>query len=577
MHELLAPILYVLDQDCVAASTRDSVVANCLSPTYVEHDAFVIFSAVMKYAKEWYQFNDEVFTRPNRNPNVHKSDTAVEAAKLTPVVAKCHRIHHHLLRTLDPELYKHLEGLGIEPQLYGIRWVRLLFGREFRLPELLVLWDGLFAEDPSLRIVDYVCVAMMMRIRNQLLTSDDSDCLHLLMRYNTVPATAQDIAGILSNAVYLRDNFSTEGGHAILSKLAQEAGVPMPVMQMPSPSPSLRSDRPQVQTIESFVSDVARGVIDTTGALGINKAILSTVADIKRNMNHLQSSAGIVPPMSPRLRASNSHTPSHTPTFAPTPPLSGHGTTSEAAEICRLRDVNRQMGAMVGASVEIIEREIFGENAASKTTTSSESAESNILPAQEVSILMALMGLKHVRDALKGVVEDFNPGLLDPVVYAAKSSEGTAGNAIADKVEKKDDSATSAAGPLTAPSQPNITQPEIIKSPTNAAATSASIAKPVTSPEPPPLPPPVNSPAPPIQVNSLSPALEGPGVSSHLFLSRRDDKPAVTLTRVPYRPSHKTTPSVTSPSITLSPTIPTHRTNKPASNSTSSSDPLGAL
>jgi hypothetical protein len=47
------------------------------------------------------------------------------------------------------------------------RWIRLLFGREFPLDKVLILWDGIFAEDPSLKIVDFVCVAMMLLIRDE--------------------------------------------------------------------------------------------------------------------------------------------------------------------------------------------------------------------------------------------------------------------------------------------------------------------------------------------------------------------------------------------------------------------------
>lgn len=47
----------------------------------------------------------------------------------------------------------------------GRRWIRLLFGREFPLSELLEVWDSLFAEDPDLQLVDYICVAMLLRIR----------------------------------------------------------------------------------------------------------------------------------------------------------------------------------------------------------------------------------------------------------------------------------------------------------------------------------------------------------------------------------------------------------------------------
>jgi len=46
------------------------------------------------------------------------------------------------------------------------RWLRLLFTREFSMSDALRLWDGLFACDPSFDLVEWVCVAMLIRIRN---------------------------------------------------------------------------------------------------------------------------------------------------------------------------------------------------------------------------------------------------------------------------------------------------------------------------------------------------------------------------------------------------------------------------
>jgi hypothetical protein len=53
----------------------------------------------------------------------------------------------HMLRSLDPELCGHLEDNYIQAQLYGMRWARLLLGREFQCTEkgLLRLWDYMFA------------------------------------------------------------------------------------------------------------------------------------------------------------------------------------------------------------------------------------------------------------------------------------------------------------------------------------------------------------------------------------------------------------------------------------------------
>jgi len=46
------------------------------------------------------------------------------------------------------------------------RWVRLLFGREFPMQDLLMLWDAIFADSISFDLVDYVFVAMLLYIRD---------------------------------------------------------------------------------------------------------------------------------------------------------------------------------------------------------------------------------------------------------------------------------------------------------------------------------------------------------------------------------------------------------------------------
>ena len=46
------------------------------------------------------------------------------------------------------------------------RWLRLLFTREFPIAQAMNLWDGLLALDPSLQMSKWICVAMLIRIRN---------------------------------------------------------------------------------------------------------------------------------------------------------------------------------------------------------------------------------------------------------------------------------------------------------------------------------------------------------------------------------------------------------------------------
>jgi TBC1 domain family protein 5 len=45
--------------------------------------------------------------------------------------------------------------------------MRLLFGREFPFQDMLVIWDLLFAEGLRSELIDFICVAMLLRVRWQ--------------------------------------------------------------------------------------------------------------------------------------------------------------------------------------------------------------------------------------------------------------------------------------------------------------------------------------------------------------------------------------------------------------------------
>lgn len=49
----------------------------------------------------------------------------------------------------------------------GRRWYRLIYTRELPFHLALRLWDGLFAEDPGLGLMDYINLAMLLLVRNE--------------------------------------------------------------------------------------------------------------------------------------------------------------------------------------------------------------------------------------------------------------------------------------------------------------------------------------------------------------------------------------------------------------------------
>ncbi|KDR24084.1 TBC1 domain family member 5 isoform X2 [Zootermopsis nevadensis] len=209
MHEILAPLLFVLHCDHQALlHTREQVTvsgvtAEVLDPTFIQEDAYTIFCRIMCGIESCYRINDLTPTPTGYFPANIQSPfgNGSQNQSENEVVAQLNWIRDNLLAPADPQLYEHLQQLDIPLPLFGIRWLRLLFGREFPLQDLLVLWDAIFAEGENFELVNYIVVAMLIAIKYQLLNGDYTTCMTYLMRY----PGAVDITYIIEHALFLRD------------------------------------------------------------------------------------------------------------------------------------------------------------------------------------------------------------------------------------------------------------------------------------------------------------------------------------------------------------------------------------
>ncbi|KAK5855252.1 hypothetical protein PBY51_005372 [Eleginops maclovinus] len=208
MHELLAPIVFVLHCDHQAfqhaseTASPSEEMKSLLNPEYLEHDAYALFSHLMETAEPWFSSYEREVRKGKEEmltsiPFARPQDAGPSVA----IVTKVNRIQDQLVKKHDVELHMHVNRLEIAPQIYGIRWVRLLFGREFPLQDLLVVWDALFADSITLDLVDYIFVAMLLYIRDALIASNFQTCLGLLMHYPPLG----DINSLLQKALFLRD------------------------------------------------------------------------------------------------------------------------------------------------------------------------------------------------------------------------------------------------------------------------------------------------------------------------------------------------------------------------------------
>jgi hypothetical protein len=64
--------------------------------------------------------------------------TSQPKKKESPLTLKVTYIHQTLLRSIDPVLHAHLEKTEVIPQLYLLRWLRLLLCREFTRDQVML-------------------------------------------------------------------------------------------------------------------------------------------------------------------------------------------------------------------------------------------------------------------------------------------------------------------------------------------------------------------------------------------------------------------------------------------------------
>ncbi|RZB71740.1 uncharacterized protein LOC114381823 isoform X1 [Glycine soja] len=181
----------VLLSDAYGAEGELGVV---LSEKFIEHDAYCMFDALMNGARGSIAMAD--FFSYSPLPGSHTG--------LPPVIEASAALYH-LLSHVDSFLHGHLVDLGVEPQYFALRWLRVLFGREFSLSNLLIIWDEIFSSDNSkvekhaqdnadsgFRIfnssrgafISAMAVAMMLHIRSSLLAAENpTTCLQRLLNF----------------------------------------------------------------------------------------------------------------------------------------------------------------------------------------------------------------------------------------------------------------------------------------------------------------------------------------------------------------------------------------------------------
>lgn len=187
MNELISPILAVFLSDHLK-ETKEKGIENFLTREQLsggvtqrklddaEADAFWTFSLFVSCIEDNFTFGQ---------PGIFR-----RVARLQEIV-----------RRVDPRLAEHLESNGNEFIQFSLRWMNCMLMRELPFHLVVKLWDVFVAEIDGLSDLHvYVCAAMIIRFRGDLLSMDFEDCIMFLQNLPTNEWETEDVDILLCQA-----------------------------------------------------------------------------------------------------------------------------------------------------------------------------------------------------------------------------------------------------------------------------------------------------------------------------------------------------------------------------------------
>lgn len=222
MHEICSIPLYLAHRERVLRETGSAysveegkkdfgaLVKSLYDPEFLEHDIYALFSKILSHLSPFYIQSKRSAPIPAASSIDNTLGVTLDGANGndsngssynggSAVLRKCKYIQDVLLKKHDEALSIHLNAVELEPQLYLLRWIRILFGREFHLEDTVTVWDSVFAFDDHFGFIDHMAVAMLIFIRSQLLSKEFADCIKRLQKYPPV----EDVTTLIEHAIAL--------------------------------------------------------------------------------------------------------------------------------------------------------------------------------------------------------------------------------------------------------------------------------------------------------------------------------------------------------------------------------------
>jgi len=161
----------------------------------LQSDIFYLFESIMLkgikdlYGKDDVKKDDKDYNIYELFPDIIK-DLSNEERPI-PLNLRSSLVIKEKLKVIDIKLYNHFKRININCNYFLHRWFKCIFTREFDINDVSCLWDKIFLYEYTksklykypLVYMDFICVAMIIKIRSKLIKKDENDCFTILFHY----------------------------------------------------------------------------------------------------------------------------------------------------------------------------------------------------------------------------------------------------------------------------------------------------------------------------------------------------------------------------------------------------------
>ena len=162
----------------------------------IQSDLYYLFEALeTKGVSDIYERFDIKPTEPNYHLYELFPDIIIDRSdedRTNHLNLRAFTVFKEKLKLIDNRLFCHLKRVNVKCNYYMHRWIKCIFAREFDLDDVLTLWDKIFFYQfnsgkkykYSLVYIDFICTAMLVKIRYELLRKrDDGDIYTIIFHY----------------------------------------------------------------------------------------------------------------------------------------------------------------------------------------------------------------------------------------------------------------------------------------------------------------------------------------------------------------------------------------------------------